>query len=76
MRSGVCPKCGGTNIKRFEHRLVDGDSAAWDYEYIGVFKRAYTTRYACLDCGYCERYFEDKYLEKLKERDRKERGEL
>lgn len=71
MKSGVCPKCSGRNIKKYQPRSVVGDSAVWDYEYVGIFARAYSTRYVCLDCGYCERYFEDRHLERLKKNDKK-----
>ncbi len=47
MRSGTCPKCGGTNIKKIKLQSIASDSAVWDYEYYGLFQCAFMTRYVC-----------------------------
>lgn len=72
MKNGVCPKCGSRDIYRCNIPTVSGNRAAWDYEIVRGFKVAYSTRYVCLNCGFTERYFEDKELEKI--RDKAKRG--
>lgn len=72
MKSGVCPKCGSDKILVFSQ---DGKEKFVDCEKLGKLKGdIVTTRYACCECGYTERYFEDENLEKLKKKFKKVRG--
>ena len=72
MRSGVCQKCGSSNIEKCEKPKIGNSNSVFDTEQVSMFKNAFSTRYVCLDCGFSERYFEGKELEKL--RDRAKRG--
>ena len=75
MKSGVCPKCRSQEILVFEtsSEAKEKDKHA-DMEKLGLLDKAYTTRYVCCSCGYTERYFDGKDLEKLKKKFKKVRG--
>ncbi|MGN1227709.1 MAG: hypothetical protein ACI4TX_03605 [Christensenellales bacterium] len=68
MKSGICPKCSSRNIIKFEPKAIVANRAEWDYEYLSTFTTIYSTRYVCVDCGYTERYFENKHLKKLQDK--------
>lgn len=59
MRSGTCPKCGGTEILLINGRSVVG----------GVIPAGWTgatvIRYLCTGCGYSEEWIDQKDISKL-----------
>jgi len=72
MKNGACPKCGSSDILVFSQ---SGKEKFVDCEKIGSLSGdIVTTRYACCNCGFTERYFEDLSLEKLKKKYKKVRG--
>lgn len=69
---GKCPKCGSQDILVCEPNENRKEKNVADYEKIGLIGgKIYTTRYICCDCGYTERYFDGKELEKIKKKYRK-----
>ena len=75
MKNGVCPKCKSPDILVFESNGDDKEKGRFaDSEKIGMFDRVFTTRYVCCNCGYTERYFDGKDLEKLKKKYKHIRG--
>lgn len=57
MRNGLCPKCGSKNIFTKKDGINFGS-----FEVITAFFVTYspTNDYICVDCGYFERYVNDK----------------
>lgn len=74
MKSGVCPKCHSSDILVFEPTNEEKEKKLADVEKLGVFDKVYTTRYVCCNCGFSERYFDGRDLEKLMKKFKKVRG--
>ena len=74
MRNGFCPKCKSEDILVFETTKEDKENKHADMEKLGMLDKVYTTRYVCCNCGYTERYFDGKDLEKLAKKYKKVRG--
>ena len=65
-RTKVCPKCGSTNIFRF-----DGSAGAYGAGNnipagATIFSAVPVNRYVCMRCGYAEEWIDEIDLEKLK----------
>lgn len=74
MKSGVCPKCKSKDILVFESTEDEREKKLADFEKIGLLDKIYTKRYVCCNCGFSERYFDDKSLGKLKKKYKNMRG--
>lgn len=74
MKSGFCPKCRSKDILVFEPTNDDKEKKVADMEKLGMLEKVYTTRYVCCNCGYTERYFDGKDLDKLTKKYKKVRG--
>ncbi|MBR6584533.1 MAG: hypothetical protein IKK69_02450 [Firmicutes bacterium] len=62
--TGVCPKCGGTEIKRIAgHKQSNGNWLSINYshwDFVGVH------RYLCCSCGFSEEWIDSDDIEKIK----------
>ena len=72
-RTKVCPKCGSSNLFRF-----DGSAGAYGAGNnipagATIFSAVPVNRYVCMRCGYAEEWVDPEDLEKLKT-SRKARG--
>lgn len=75
MKNGSCPKCHSSDILVFEQEKDAREKGySVDLEKLGMLDKVFTTRYVCCNCGYTERYFDGKDLEKLKKKYKKVRG--
>lgn len=74
MKKGICPKCHSEDILVFEPSSDEKKKEGVDMEKLGLIEKVYTTRYVCCNCGYTERYFDGKELDKLMKKYKKVRG--
>ena len=63
MKTGVCPKCGSTEI-----RTEEGGSSRDFLPGGGIFNPLLLTNYACGACGYLETYVNREHLDLLNQK--------
>jgi predicted nucleic-acid-binding Zn-ribbon protein len=63
MKSGKCPKCGGTEIYSNRDKVKKGYHSIIDFS---ALKNIMSETLVCGNCGFTEDYVYDKHLEKLK----------
>ncbi len=63
MKSGHCPKCGGTDIIEVAEQTRGGIISGQT-----IFTMIYSRRYVCGNCGFMEEYADESDIPKLKKR--------
>ena len=65
-KTGVCPKCGGTDIVKVPGMASGSGRFCCNEVPLGILDAAPVDRFVCCTCGYSEEWLREEDLEKVK----------